>query len=500
MSANRMNLRKFTIPRYFLTALFHVFGLWLTLSLTTMASGQGTLEENLKAVIQSPLLKNTSYGISVVCINNNASILNYRGGELFSVASNMKLLTTAAALEYLGPNFEYKTYVTANGTTTPSGELHGNLVIKGSGDPNLSGRFYQGKITAIPDAWANAVASRGISTIHGDIVADDTVFDRNYTNPNWPVNQLSQWYCAPSCGLSFNDNCVDITFLPNKKTGDTVALSVEPNTAYITIVNNCTYTANKKEHGYSLYRKPGTNQIYVKGKFWINAAPEKQWVTVHNPSLYLATVFKEALGKKGITVTGQPRLINEGDFPAVKGEEIVGTVSTMEQTVIATNKNSQNFYAEQILKTLGAHIRGSGTLQEGLGVLSDFMKKLGFDIQEYQIVDGCGLSKDNRLSPNMITAVLAYMNKHPYKNVFYNSLPSSGVDGGLQHRSVSPQYRNKIHAKTGYIAAVSALSGYIDTSTGDTIVFSFLINNVKSLSDARKIQDDVCATLADYYN
>ncbi len=465
-----------------------------------MASDQTMLEESLKAIIQSPLLKNTSYGISVVCLSNNASILNHRGGELFGVASNMKLLTTAAALEYLGPNFEYKTYVTANGTITPSGDLHGNLVIKGSGDPNLSGRFYQGKTTAIPEAWANAVAGRGISRICGDIVADDTVFDRNYTNPNWPANQLSQWYCAPSCGLSFNDNCVDITILPSKKPGDTVALLVEPNTAYATIVNTCTYTANKKEHGYSLCRKPGTNQISLKGKFWINAAPEKQWVTVHNPSLYLATVFKEALGKKGITVTGQPRLIHEGDSSSVKGEEIAGAVSTMEQTVIVTNKNSQNFYAEQILKTLGAHVQGSGTLRAGLVVLNDFMKKLGFDVQEYQIVDGCGLSKGNRLSPNMITTILAYMNKHPYKNVFYNSLPSSGVDGGLQHRIVSPRYRNKVHAKTGYIAAVSALSGYIDTATGDIIAFSFLINNVKSLSDARKIQDNICATVADYYN
>lgn len=495
-----MNLHKFTAPLYSFTTLFLAFGQLLTISLTTMASDQTALEESLKAVIQSHLLKNTSYGISVVCLNNNASILNYRGGELFGVASNMKLLTTAAALEYLGPNFEYKTYVTANGTITPSGELLGNLVIKGSGDPNFSGRFYQGKTTAIPEAWANAVAGRGISRICGDIVADDTVFDRNYTNPNWPVNQLSQWYCAPSCGLSFNDNCVDITLLPNKKPGDTVALLVEPNTAYVTIVNTCTYTANKKEHGYSLYRKPGTNQISVKGKFWINAAPEKQWVTVHNPALYLATVFNETLVKKGITVTGQPRLINGEDFSSVKGEEIASTVSAMEQTVIVTNKNSQNFYAEQILKTLGAHVQGSGTLQAGLVVLNNFMKKLGFDVQEYQIVDGCGLSKGNRLSPNMITTLLAYMNKHPYKNVFYNSLPSSGVDGGLQHRIVSPQYRNKVHAKTGYIAAVSALSGYIDTATGDIIAFSFLINNVKSLSDARKIQDDVCAAVADFYN
>ena len=470
------------------------------MSLTAVASDKTTLEESLKAVIKSPILKKMSYGINIVRPGNNTPVFNRRGEELFGVASNLKLLTTAAALEYLGPNFEYKTYVTAHGSITPSGELLGNLVIKGCGDPNISGRFYQGNTTTIPDAWAAAVAGRGIHRISGDIVADDTVFDRNYTNPNWPVNQLSQWYCAPSCGLSFNDNCVDITVLPSKKVGDTVSLLVEPNTAYITIVNTCTYTANKKEHGYSLYRKPGTNQITVKGKFWINAVSEKQWVTIHNPALYLATVFKEALVRKGVAVAGNTRLVSESDLSAVKGETIASTVSTMEQTVAVTNKHSQNFYAEQILKTLGAQTQGSGTAQAGLTVLNNFMKKLGFDAQEYQVLDGCGLSKGNRLSPNMITSILTYMSKHPAKNVFYNSLPSSGVDGSLQHRIASPKYTNKIHAKTGYIAGVSALSGYVDTATGDIIVFSFLINNVKSLRDARKIQDDVCAALANHYN
>lgn len=495
-----MNLLKFTAPLYFFTALFFAFSQLFTMSLTTMASDQTALEESLRAVIQSPLLKKMSYGINIVRPGNNAPIFNRRGGELFGVASNLKLLTTAAALEYLGPNFEYKTYVTAHGTITPSGDLLGNLVIKGCGDPNISGRFYQGKTTTIPDAWAAAVAGRGIRRISGDIVADDTVFDRIYTNPNWPINQLSQWYCAPGCGLSFNDNCADITVLPSKKAGDIVSLQVEPGTAYITIINTCTYTANKKEHGYSLYRKPGTNQISIKGKFWINAVSEKHWVTIHNPALYLATVFKEALMRKGVTVTGNTRLVNEGDLSAVKEETITSTVSTMEQAVTVTNKHSQNFYAEQILKTLGAQLQGSGTVQAGLVVLNNFMKKLGFDVQEYQVMDGCGLSKGNRLSPNMITAILAYMSKHPAKNVFYHSLPSSGIDGSLQHRSVSPKYKDKIHAKTGYIAGVSALSGYVDTANGDIIIFSFLINNVKSLRDARKIQDDVCAVLVNHYN
>ncbi|OHB43864.1 MAG: D-alanyl-D-alanine carboxypeptidase/D-alanyl-D-alanine-endopeptidase [Planctomycetes bacterium GWC2_39_26] len=458
------------------------------------------LKNRIQLLLNNPSLKNVPYGISIISIKNETPLFSYRDNDLFSVASNMKLLTTSAALDYLGTDFEYKTTIEADGKIKASGELVGNIIIKGSGDPNLSGRFYNGNIAAVPESWANAIITRGINKITGDIIADDSIFDRVYTNPNWPENQLSEWYCAPSCGLSFNDNCVDITIIPKKEPGKIVTLLVEPDTSYFNILNNCIYTLNKKEHGYSMDRKPGTNQIFIKGKFWINASPEKNWVNVYNPALYLATVFKEILEKNGVTVCGNARLIEEGDYANSNLERITQTTSTMEQTIHVTNKHSQNFYAEQILKTLGAHIKSSGTLDAGLEVLHDFMNKLGFPNDEYQIEDGCGLSKGNKLSPKIITTLLKYMNKHPNGNMLWNSLPTSGTDGGLRRRMNSPQYKNKIHAKTGYIAKTSALSGYIDTSSGDVLVFSILMNNFRNLSSVMKIQDDICKILVDCYN
>lgn len=458
------------------------------------------LNNHLRLLLKNPSLKNVSYGISVMSTKKNSTLFNYRSDDLFSVASNMKLLTTSAALDYLGPDFEYKTTIEANGKITASGELHGDIIIKGSGDPNISGRFYQGDILAIPESWTQAIKNRGICVITGDIIADDTIFDRIYVNPNWPKNQLSAWYCAPSCGLSFNDNCVDITLISDKKPGSAVTLFINPNTSYFTIFNSCVYTTNKKEHAYSIHRKPDTNQIFIKGKFWVNASPEKAWVTVHNPALYLATVFKEVLEKNGIAVYGSARLIDESDSIGSDVEVITQTTSTMKQTVLVTNKQSQNFYAEQIIKTLGAQIKGRGSLEAGIEVIQEFMSKLGFQPEEYQIDDGCGLSKGNRLSPKMITTLLAYMSKHPHGRVLWDSLPTSGTDGGLRRRMISPRYKNKVHAKTGYIAKVSALSGYIDTSHGDVLAFSILINNFKNLSNIIKLQDDICQTLVDCYN
>lgn len=496
-----MQYRGFIIKVCFNTILlFYIFSVFFGVPPEANTPYSSDFGKRLQLLLKNSDLRKVSCGISIVSLKKNKLLFNYRDDDLFCIASNMKLLTTSAALEYLGPDFEYKTSVKTDGFITLSGELKGNVIIKGSGDPNISGRFYDGNILAVPESWANAVKTMGIRKVTGDIIADDSIFDRLDTNPQWPENQSSEWYCAPTCGLSFNDNCIDITIVPNKLPGKIVSLLVEPNTAYVTLFNNCIYTANKKEQNYSIYRKPGTNQIFVKGKFWIGASPEKKWVTVKNPALYLATVFKETLERNGIIVEGNIWLADkEGSCDALS-KEIAETISTLKQTITVTNKHSQNFYAEQILKTLGVHVKGEGSLAAGLEVLQDFLEKLDIPPHEYHIEDGCGLSKGNRLSPKIITRILGYMYKHPHGKVLYDSLPISGTDGGLRRRMSSPQYAGRIHAKTGYIAATSALSGYIDTDDGDTLAFSILMNSVKNLNNAMKTQDDICKTLADFYN
>ncbi|TLD43664.1 MAG: D-alanyl-D-alanine carboxypeptidase [Candidatus Jettenia ecosi] len=499
MSFFRFTVRVYPYIGIFFLIIFNIFlpGIFFA---TNLEANTNNLNKQIQTLLKNLDLKQVSCGISVVSLKKNVSVYNYRSNNLFSVASNMKLLTTAAALDYLGPNFTYETSIEANGVITDSGKLKGDIILKGSGDPNLSGRFYHGNILAVPESWASALRSRGISRITGDIIADDTIFDRIYTHPAWSKNQLSAWYCAPSCGLSFNDNCVDITLISSKKPGNAVILLINPDTSYFTIFNNCIGTSDKKEHAYSMYREPETNRIFITGKFWINASPKREWVTVYNPALYLATVFKEVLEKYGILVDGTARLIDKTDVADAHRERITQTTSTMGQTISVTNKRSQNFYAEQILKTLGAHVNGEGSTKSGIDILHNFMNKLGFHPDEYQIEDGSGLSRGNRFSPHMITSLLTYMYKHPHGKVLYDSLPVSGKDGGLKDRMVSPQYKNRVHAKTGYIAKVSTLSGYINTPNGDVIAFSILMNNFNNLRSIHKVQDDICRTLINYYN
>ena len=458
------------------------------------------LKEEIDAILQKYKPKGTHVGISIFSISEDKYLYEVNSNKHFVVASNMKLFTTATALVYLGAGFEYKTEIFYRGDISADGKLDGDIIIKGSGDPNISGRFFDGNVTAVPDYWADKIKKYGTQVINGDIIADDRIFDREFVHSNWPKDQLTKWYCAPVSGLSFNDNCVDIKVKPGSKPGGLISVQIEPETSYITIINKCKTTSLKSKHYYSLYRKPFTNQINLKGFVWSKAKPTKEWMTIHNPPLYLATVFKEILEDKNIRITGEARVINKSDINIrIKQHKLVATTSSLRQSITVANKRSQGFYAEQILKTLGAIIKKEGTFSGGLAVISDFITKLGIQEDHYHLDDGSGLSKKNKLTPEMFTRLLRYMYKHKNAGIFLKSLPIAGTDGTLKKRLKEEPYKSRIRAKTGYVNGTSTLSGYVKTVDEEIIAFSILVNKIKGGAwQAKRLQDIICRSLVTY--
>lgn len=458
------------------------------------------LERKINAILHKYKPKGTSVGISIISISKNKPLYKLNSNKTFVVASNMKLFTTATALIYLGPDYEYKTKIYYRGNISSSGELNGDILIKGSGDPNISGRFYDDKVTAIPTLWADKIKEQNIKIITGDIIADDSIFDREFIHESWPKDQLSEWYCAPVSGLSFNDNCINIIIKANKKPGTLAYVRTEPNTSYVKIINTCKITPLKSKHSYSLYRRPLTNQIYVKGHVWSKAQQQEQWITIHNPPLFIATVFKDILENMNIRIMGKARVINDSDFNTDhKLHQLTETTSYLRPAIKVTNKRSQGFYAEQILKTLGAQIKNEGSFSAGLYVIKDFLKKLGFSETQYQIADGSGLSKKNKITPKIITKLLYVMYRHKLSPIFLDSLPIAGIDGTLKNRMKKEPYRSRIKAKTGYVRGTSALSGYVKTLNEEIIAFSILVNKIKGGSwQAKQLQDAICRLLVNY--
>lgn len=464
------------------------------------APAKGTLKKKIERALSDPVLKGAVTGVYVVTLPDGDVLFSRNSDRLFTVASNMKLLTTAAALQNLGSEYRFTTTVYRRGDILEEGTLTGDVIIRGGGDPNISGRFHGGRSTAILEDWAAAINEAGIKKITGDIVADDTFFDREYVHPGWPKNQLSRWYCAPVSGLSFNDNCVEIRLLADGNGG--VKVVKEPATGYVTVHNSLRLTKKKKGANPIVHKKPGTNEIFVKGKVRSKNLPATHFLTIDNPPLFLASVFKEVLERQGIKVNGRARLIagaGGDEDSAHELYELASTSSTLGRSVKVANTNSQNFYAEQILKTLGVEVKGEGSFAAGREVLSGFLLELGYPPDRYNVIDGSGLSRKNRLSPRIIVDILSYMYGHREGFTFYSSLSVSGTTGTLKRRLAGPSYKGRVMAKTGYVSKASALSGYVETSSGKTLAFSILINKFKAPnSKIKKIQDSICRALVDY--
>lgn len=470
-----------------------VFSSLLAHGVSTKASLPGKIEKLVEEVMPS----DTYLGIYVVDAQSGEEVYARDADRLLTVASNAKLMVTACALVRLGPNFAFETHIYYRGRLSSDGMLSGDILVKGSGDPTISGRFLEGDPCAVFKNWAFKLKEKGVREVRGDLVLDDTCFDREFSHPSWPANQHTYWYSAEVAGLSFNDNCVDITASPADQPGKPVRLSVSPETNYVTILNQCVTTEREDEHLIAYYRRPGTNIIQVKGKYWVKAKPRTDSITIHNPPMYFGTVLKEVLEKEGIRIQGTLRLLT-GPFNEYKDNLVlVGKyTSSLDQTLKVANKRSQNFYAEQLLKTLGRHIIRDGSFAGGARVVSEFLTEAGLE-GEFTIVDGSGLSRANQFTPRQVVQLLRYIHGHEHGKIFVESLAVSGTDGTLAERMKDTLTIGKIKAKTGTLAGVQTLSGYIFRDDGRMLIFSMLYNDPKLRSSwkVRNAFDRICEVL-----
>ena len=457
------------------------------------------LTAELGKLVQAPALQRAVVGVAVRDLSSGEWLFESQADQLLIVASNNKLAATAAALELLGPDFQFRTTVAAVGRIA-GGVLYGDLLLTGRGDPSISGRFHNGRTTAVVEQWAAAVAAAGIKSVRGGIIADDTYFDRQHIHPLWPTNQLSAWYCAPVGALSFSDNCVLVTVAPGARRGDPARVALDPPTAYVQVVNQCTTSrARSGENRVLVHRAFGGNPLAVGGEVREKGAPFRTWVAIHDPALYTATVFAEVLEAKKIPVGGPVRLRTPTTrIEPADCKEIVTTTSFLKDAVAVANGNSQNFYAEQILKTLGREKAGKGTWADGAEAVIEFLRKAGVT-GLFSYHDGSGLARADRFSPRQIVQLLSYMNGRRTGPLYLHSLAEPGEPGTLLRRGRLDPLQNRVFAKTGYIAGVSALSGYLETRGGRMLAFSILVNDFRCpLGEVRSLQDALCLKLADY--
>ncbi len=453
----------------------------------------------MEDVFHDPNFSNAVWGVVIQSIETGEYFYKRNENKLLIPASDIKLFTTAGALTLLGSDYKFSTNILMHGKIDGS-VLVGDLIVQGRGDPTISGRFYNNDQLAVFKKWADSLMNMGIDEIDGNIIGDDNEFDKIGLGEGWPWDKASYWFSAPSGAISFNDNTVDIIVSAKGKSVN-ASVVTSPKTNYIVIVNNVKKVPEDSVTNIDVYRQLGTNIVTVFGTIK-NQDSTKTFVTVNNPTQYAMVIFKQVLESKGITVKGFP--IDIDDMPKPITQSDVKNLFTfyspsLKEIIKVINKNSENFFAEQLIKTIGLEENGYGSVKNGVEALRYVFLDMGIDPDNMIMVDGSGLSRLNLVTPMQIIALLNYMFKSKYFVPFYNSLPIAGVDGTLGTRMKGTRAENNVRAKTGYLENVRSMSGYVYTGDNEPVAYSIIVNNFNvPIKLAENIQDLVCLRLANF--
>ena len=459
-------------------------------------------QKELDSIFNDPNFTNAIWGVVIQSLETGEYV--YKRNENISLmpASNMKLFTTATALTMLGPDYTYTTNLLTNGKIEEN-VIKGDLIIRGSGDPTFPRRNKDDSLNLLFNSWIDSLKNIGITKIQGNIIGDDNCFDDQALGIGWSWDNETYDYSAPTSGLCYNNNCVDLLISPGQYVGSTAEVKVHPNTKYITLHNKIRTVPNDTFTNLDYYRKSGTNIIDAFGVISLRGRTQVEPISIDNPTLYAATVLKEMLEQAGISVTGSAMDIDDinskKEFTNIYQTLNSSSSAPLSEIIKTTNKISQNLYAEQLLKTLAKEFEGLGSIGKSVELQRKFFNEVGIDPDKIEIIDGSGLSRLNLVTPMQVLAILNYMYHHQYWNEFYNSLPIAGVDGTISGRMKNSKAANNVRAKTGFINHVRALSGYVTSKDGEVYAFSMIANNYTvPTSLVNNIQDSVCIRLANF--
>ena len=441
------------------------------------------LQSQLATVFNGPVMAHGTWGVHVRSLERGDTLFAHNAGKLMMPASNMKILTLAATAEQFGWDH---TFTTTLETTAPieAGVLRGDLVVRGSGDPTISTRGKRNEL--VFDEWAAALKAAGITTIEKRIVGDDQAFEDQGVGPGWSWDYLEAGYAAPVGALQYNDNTADLTTAPGAAGGDPAIVQLAPGSG-LTVVNRVRTTDADPERprgSINVERRIDRPELVVSGMVPLGAAPVRRTVAVLNTTLFFAQSLKDALIARGIAVMGDA--VDGDDIAAeqmangaVERRVLVTTTSPpLREVATVLMKVSQNQYAETFLKALGTARGGLGTTTAGRRAAGETFRGWGLPDDGYVMSDGSGLSRYNYIAPSTITAILARMHQDErHRDAFTATLPIAGKDGTISTRMRRTRAEGNAIAKTGSIANVRALSGYVRTRDGETLAFSILAND-----------------------
>lgn len=467
-------------------------------------------DEIMESIVESRDFGGASIGVLAVT-GGGDTLLCHDSDRLLLPASNMKLVTTALALHSLGPDYRYETRLGYTGEIT-GGILKGDLYIIGGGDPTTgSSNRIALPLDSLFGEWAGFISEAGITGIDGHIIGDGSFFTGMDEHPTWELCDAGTYYGTGTSGLSFYENTQDFRVAAGTAPGDPLEIKpVYPESPWMKFIYSC--STGKPGTGNTLYFYPDTFAPVgeMRGTFAVDRKPKTESASNKFPEYTVAWYFWKFLEARGVKCTEGPADTGPVFGTGRRPDNITiigGTASpTLAEIAGVTNRDSNNLYAETLMKTLGKEYCGSGCYDSAYVAVKGLLDELGVRGYRFQIKDGSGLSRENLVSAGFLCGLLLQMMQSPSFEDFFNSLPYPGGHGTLEFnmQTVSSEVKARIHMKSGSMGGVRCFSGYINPVSGskeDTVIFSILVNGFTApLSRIQSGIDRIILSLAEDRN
>ncbi|MDX9947982.1 MAG: D-alanyl-D-alanine carboxypeptidase/D-alanyl-D-alanine-endopeptidase [Bacteroidales bacterium] len=447
----------------------------LLILLSAAASGQ---ERSLKSLLSDPVMSGASFSGCILDAKDGTTVWEYNSGESLIPASVLKVVTSAAALDLLGPEYSFLTRLGYTGSLKKkTGVLSGDIIIQGGGDPSLGSPYFTEHYGSFLSAWIQKIKESGIKTINGRVICDDSRYDYQPVPSGWLWEDIGNYYGAGVYGLSLFDNTFHIHFRTSAPGSVPEITGFVPDICRYDISNQLVSYGNT-DMGYVFYAPYGSYG-WIAGSIPANREDFVLKASIPDPPLLMARLFDRMLDSAGIEVAREPSTSRiENTIPPemilldeVESPPLVSVIEVL-------NHESVNLYAEHLLKEIGLQFKGKGTTRSGIQVLYSFLQDAGCDTSGFFIEDGSGLSPLNAVTSKGLSGLMLYMlTKATYPEAFLNSLPEAGKEGTLKSAFRNPAFYSNLKAKSGSFARTRSYTGYFTARSGRKMAFSILVNN-----------------------
>lgn len=475
-------------------------GLALTLAWSGPAgaeSSRAAFADTLDDILTDPRLDGAQASVVVADAESGQVLYEHQPEDRLMPASNSKLLSSAAAMDILGPDYTWSTEVLTTGRQA-GGVVLGDVYLRGTGDPTLLYEDYQ--------ALAKQLKDSGVRQILGNVVADDTRFDDERFHWGWNVSDEQYYYGAPISALTVAPNTdydagtVIVTIAPGDKVGDKPKVSVFPDTGFMKIENTATTGEAGSALSLPLNRKHGEDVLTVSGTIAVDANPTNSWRAVWDATGHATAVFQKALEEQGIRQIGKTRF---GVATPASARVLASHESmTVAELLNPFMKLSNNGHAEVLVKTIGHETSGAGTWSAGIAATNESLARYGMDDSAYVLADGSGLTRRNWVSAEQFATMLVAVQEEEWFDTWHQELPIACAGerfagGTLNSRMCGTPAEKNAHAKTGSLTGATALSGYVTDADGRELVFAIVLNYYMG-SHPKDIEDDIVIALASH--